>query len=95
MLTIKLLREDPHFVAEWLAIRDIDARPVIQQIISLDTQRRAAQTEADALTAEQKKMASRIGKLMADGKLDEVAEIKKNAGESQEKVKALIADQAK
>ncbi len=95
MLTIKLLREDPDFVAERLAIRNIDARPVIQQIISLDTQRRAAQTEADALTAEQKKMASRIGKLMAEGKLDQVAEIKKNAGESKEKVKALIADQEK
>lgn len=95
MLTIKLLREDPDFVAERLAVRNLDAVPVIRQILDLDTRRRAAQTEADALTAEQKKTASRIGKLMAEGKLDQVAEIKKSAGESKEKVKALIADQEK
>ncbi|MDD2290176.1 MAG: serine--tRNA ligase [Bacteroidales bacterium] len=95
MLTIKLLREDPDFVAERLAIRNLDAAPIIRQILDLDVRRRAAQTEADALTAEQKKTASRIGVLMAEGKHDQVSEVKKSAGESKEKVRALIAEQEK
>ncbi len=95
MLTIKLLREDPDFVAERLAIRNLDAGPVIRQILELDARRRAAQTEADALIADQKKTASRIGMLMAEGKHDQVSEIKKSAGENKEKVKLLITEQEK
>ncbi len=40
----------------------MDAGPVIKKILELDVRRRAAQTQSDALTAEQKKIAARIGK---------------------------------
>lgn len=82
-------------MAERLAIRNLDAGPVIRQILELDARRRAAQTEADALIADQKKTASRIGMLMAEGKHDQVSEIKKSAGENKEKVKLLITEQEK
>lgn len=93
MLTLKLLREDPGFVIERLAVKNFDAGPAVHKIIDLDARRRAAQTEADALTAEQKKIASQIGRLMQEGKKDEAGVIKRLAAESKEKVKELIADQ--
>jgi len=93
MLTIRLLRERPGFVAERLAIRNMDAGPVIERILDMDTRRRAAQTEADALTAEQKKMASSVGALLKKGKKTEAEEIKNNATEYKKKVKTLIHEQ--
>ena len=93
MLTLKLLREDPGFVIERLAVKNFDAGPAVHKILDLDARRRAAQTEADALTAEQKKIASQIGRLMQEGKKDEAGVIKRLAAESKEKVKELIADQ--
>lgn len=93
MLTLKLLREDPGFVIERLAVKNFDAGSAVHKILDLDARRRAAQTEADALTAEQKKIASQIGRLMQEGKKDEAGVIKRLAAESKEKVKELIADQ--
>lgn len=93
MLTLKLLRDNPDFVAQRLAIRNMDAGPVIAKILDTDARRRAAQTEADALIAEQKKMASGIGDLLKEGKKAEAEEIRRKAAESKERVKTLIHEQ--
>ncbi len=93
MLTLKFLRENPDFVAERLAVRNMDAGPVIKKIVELDVRRRAAQTQSDALTAEQKKIAAGIGKLMQDGKKAEAEEIKKQAAQTKEKIKELNHEQ--
>lgn len=93
MLTLKLLRDNPDFVAQRLAIRNMDAGPVIAKILNTDARRRAAQTEADALIAEQKKMASGIGDLLKEGKKAEAEEIRRKAAESKERVKTLIHEQ--
>ncbi|MFA5768708.1 MAG: serine--tRNA ligase [Bacteroidales bacterium] len=93
MLTLKVLRENPDFVAGRLAVRNMDAAPVIKKIVELDVRRRAAQTQSDALTAEQKKIAAGIGKLMQEGKKAEVEEIKKQAAQTKEKIKELNQEQ--
>lgn len=93
MLTLKILRENPDYVAERLAIRNMDAGPVIKKILELDVRRRAAQTQSDALTAEQKKIAAGIGKLMQEGKKTEAEEIKKQAAQTKEKIKELNQEQ--
>ncbi len=93
MLTLKILRENPDYVAERLAIRNMDAGPVIKKILELDVRRRAAQTQSDALTAEQKKIAARIGKLMKEGKKAEAEEIKKQAAQAKETIKELNQEQ--
>ncbi|MFY9116107.1 MAG: serine--tRNA ligase [Bacteroidales bacterium] len=92
MLTLKLLREDPEYVIERLSIRNIDGTSLVGQILEADTNRRAAQTQADALIAEQKKMASEIGPLMQQGKKDEAEKIKAATTEIKEKVKNLTAE---
>lgn len=85
MLTLKLLREDPEYVIERLSIRNIDGTSLVGQILEADTNRRAAQTQADALIAEQKKMASEIGPLMQQGKKDEAEKSKQPRRRSRKK----------
>ena len=76
MLTLKLLRENPEFVINKLAIKHFDAREIVEKIIALDKNRRNLQTELDACLAEQKKKAAQIGTLMKEGKKAEAEAVK-------------------
>lgn len=76
MLTLKLLREDPEFVISKLAVKNFDAREIVEKINGLDQNRRALQTELDACLAEQKKKAAQIGGLMKAGQKDEAEAVK-------------------
>ena len=53
MLTLKLLREQPEFVIERLAVKNFDAAEIVSRILDADAQRRAAQTQLDSVLAEQ------------------------------------------
>ena len=68
MLTLKLLRENPEFVIKKLAVKNFDARAIVENVIALDDKRKALQTESDALLGQQKKAAAAIGQLMKEGK---------------------------
>ncbi len=71
MLTLKLLRDDPEFVIRKLAVKNFDARAIVEEVIAMDDRRKAYQTESDALLSEQKKAAAEIGALMKAGKKEE------------------------
>lgn len=90
MLTLKLLREDPEFVIKKLAIKNFDAREIVEKINALDASRRSLQTESDQLLAQQKQKAALIGKLMKDGKAAEAEEAKKEVAELKAKSGALL-----
>ncbi len=88
MLTLKLLRESPDFVIRRLAVKNFDARDIVNKIIVLDDHRKALQTRSDAMLAEQKKAAAAIGQLMKEGKTqeadaakEEVAKLKARSSE--------------
>ena len=88
MLTLKLLRESPDFVIRRLAVKNFDARDIVNKIIVLDDHRKALQTRSDAMLAEQKKAAAAIGRLMKEGKTqeadaakEEVAKLKARSNE--------------
>ncbi|MBQ9583816.1 MAG: serine--tRNA ligase [Bacteroidales bacterium] len=68
MLTLKLLRERPDFVVERLAVKNFDAKAIVDEILGCDRDRRAAQSEMDALLQQQKAKASEIGAMMKAGK---------------------------
>ena len=89
MLTLKLLRENPEFVIERLQVKHFDAKDIVYQILDMDKQRRAAQTELDACLAQQKAKAAEIGGLMKQGRRDEAEEAKKAVASLKEKSKAL------
>ncbi len=105
MLTLKLLRESPDFVIRRLAVKNFDAKDIVNKIIVLDDHRKALQTRSDSYLAQQKKFAAAIGQLMKEGKKeeaeaakDEVAKMKarssellKMADENNEKLNELLA----
>ncbi len=76
MLTLKLLRENPEFVITKLAVKNFDAREIVEKINALDRNRRALQVELDGCLAEQKKKAALIGGLMKEGRREEAETVK-------------------
>ena len=92
MLTLKLLRENPEFVISKLAVKNFDAKEIVEKINVLDQNRRALQTELDGCLSEQKKKAAQIGGLMKEGRREEadavkaeVAALKARSGEIEKK----------
>ena len=71
MLTLKTIRDEKERVIAKLAVKNFDARETVEKIIALDDERKALQTESDALLGEQKKKAALIGGLMKEGRRDE------------------------
>ena len=90
MLTLKLLREKPEFAIKKLAVKNFDAKDIVEKILKLDSERRSLQTESDALLAEQKKQAGRIGSLMKEGKTAEAEAAKKEVAELKVKSTELL-----
>ena len=77
MIDIKFLRENPDVVKENIKKKFQDSKlPLVDEVISLDVERRKAQQEADELKASKNKIAKEIGALMGQGKREE-AEAKK------------------
>ena len=76
MLTLKLLRENPEFVISKLAVKNFDAREIVEKINALDQNRRALQVELDTCLSEQKKKAAQIGGLMKEGRREEADAVK-------------------
>lgn len=89
MLTLKLLREQPDFVIERLAVKNFDAREIVAKILEADAARRAAQTSLDSVLAEQNAKAKEIGMLMKQGRKDEAEQAKKLVASLKEKSKEL------
>lgn len=91
MLTIKMLREDPQRVIEKLAVKNFDARDIVAKVLELDANRRALQTESDALLSSQKQLSAKIGGLMKEGKRDEAEEVKREVTAMKARSTELLA----
>ena len=90
MLTLKLLRESPDFVIRRLAVKNFDARDIVNKIIVLDDHRKALQTRSDAMLAEQKKAAAAIGQLMKEGKKEEAEAAKEEVAKLKARSNELL-----
>ena len=91
MLTLKTLREDPEKVIAKLAVKNFDARAIVEKVLALDENRRNLQTESDAILAQQKQKANLIGGLMKAGKKDEAEAAKKEVAALKAKSSELLA----
>lgn len=76
MLTLALIKENPEDVIKRLAVKHFDGREMIEKILELDKQRRAAQTQFDNNACSLKQLASQIGALMKEGKKEEADKVK-------------------
>ena len=90
MLDLKFVRENPDIVKQNIRNKFQDAKlPLVDEVIALDAQNRAAQQEADELRANRNKISKQIGALMAQGKKEEAEEIKKQVTMNSEKLASL------
>jgi seryl-tRNA synthetase len=76
MLQVQIIRQKPDWVKERLGIKNFTEIQLVDNIISLDEQRKKLQSEFDATQAQVNSSSKEIGQLMAKGKKEE-AEIKK------------------
>ncbi|MBQ1414747.1 MAG: serine--tRNA ligase [Lachnospiraceae bacterium] len=77
MLDIKFVRENPEAVKENIRKKFQDEKlPLVDEVIALDAEVRAAQQEADDLRASKNKLSKQIGALMGQKKIDEANAVK-------------------
>ena len=89
MLDIKFVRENPDAVKENIKKKFQEAKlPLVDQVIALDAENRAAISEASSLRAERNALSKKIGALMGQSKKDP------SKLEEAEAVKAQVAAQA-
>ena len=71
MLDIKFVRENPEIVKENIKKKFQDAKlPLVDEVIELDKQYRAAMTEANDLRAKRNALSKKVGQLMGQAKKD-------------------------
>ncbi|HAU51728.1 serine--tRNA ligase [Sphingobacterium multivorum] len=90
MLQLNYIRENRDTVIERLAVKHFKEIGLVDEIISLDEDRRKIQSESDALSAEANAAAKQIGDLMRQGKKEEAETVKSKSSGYKEQVKQLL-----
>lgn len=89
MLQLQAIRQDKDKLAEALAKRNIDANPLLEEVLQKDESRRKIQAELDSLLAESNSISKSIGMLYKEGKAEEANAMKAKSASLKEKTKAL------
>ena len=89
MIPLTTIRENPENVITRLAIKNIDARGIVEQVIALDDLRKETQRSMDDLLAQTNILAKEIGVLFKAGKKDEADHLKQQNADLKEKAKIL------
>jgi seryl-tRNA synthetase len=90
MLQLTYIRDNKEDVLKRLAVKNFkDAETIINNIIDLDNQRKAAQKQADDTKAEANALARQIGDLMKSGKKEEAEVLKAKTAELKNTEKLL------
>lgn len=89
MLQIAFIRENQEKVIKALAKRNIDATKTVQEVVTLDENRRASQLEMDNILSETNKLSKDIGDLMKSGEKSKAEILKQKVHILKEKSAAL------
>src|SRR5215471_12469228 len=89
VLDITLVREQPDFVRQRLALRGAGDEAHLNELVRLDEQRRKLLSEVESLKAQRNRTAKEIGALMAQKKAEEAEERKREARELGDRIGAL------
>ena len=95
MIDIKFLRENPEVVKQNIKNKFQDSKlPLVDEVIELDKQSRAAKKEADELRAQRNANSKKIGALMGQKKFEEAEEMKALVTSQAEKLQELETKEA-
>jgi seryl-tRNA synthetase len=89
MLQLQAIREDKEQIVEALKKRNIDALPLIENVLQLDEKRRSLQTLLDNTLAESNSISKEIGILYKSGQAAEANVLKERTGSLKEESKEL------
>jgi len=89
MLQVPFIRENKDLVIAGLAKRNFEATSLINEVISLDEDRRRIQTELDSLLAESNSLSKEIGNLFKSGETQKANILKEKTGQIKEITKEL------
>ncbi len=95
MLDMRFVRENPEVVKENIKKKFQDHKlPLVDEVIALDEELRAAKQEADNLRADRNKLSKQIGALMGQGKKEEAEEVKKQVSANSARLAELEAKES-
>ncbi len=89
MLQLQVVRDKKDDIINALKKRNIDAAPLIDEVLGLDEKRRATQTSLDNTLAESNKLSKEIGMLFKSGKAQEANVLKEKTVTLKEDSKKL------
>jgi len=94
MIDIKLVRKEPEKVKELLSRRDKKYAAMVDELLAVDSERRAIISEVEELKAKRNRYSKEIGKLFKEGKKEEALKLKSEVEEISEKIVSLEKDLA-
>ena len=89
MIQLAYIRENKQDVIARLAVKNMDATHDIEEIYTLDIEKRRIQTELEMLLAEQNSLAKQIGELFKSGKKAEAEDLRNRSTAIKETCKSL------
>jgi len=95
MLELSYIRRSPEEIISRLAIKNFDAKPVIEEILAIDEKRRSIQTTLDGILAQLNKASKEIGELYKAGKKTEGDALKATTGKWKEDITTLEGEMKK
>lgn len=100
MLQLQYIREKKEEAIQRLAIKNFDAKAILEQVLELDNDRRRTQNELDSLLNEANVIAKQVGDLYKQGKKAEADElknksiaVKESSGKLAEQLKSVEVQQ--
>jgi len=89
MLELNQIRENPGFIVERLAVKNFDAKALIDNIINVDKTRRETKNRMDQSLADMNSISKQIGILFQTGKKEEANTLKEKTAELKALAKEL------
>ncbi len=89
MLQVNYIRENREKVLERLGVRHFNKPELVDELISVDENRRQIQTSLDKLSADANAAARQIGELMRQGKKEEAEVVKSTSAAHKDEIKRL------
>ena len=89
MLQVAQIRENLEAYTDALKKRNIDAKPLLEKVISLDENRRATQASMDEKLAESNKLSKEIGMLFKNGEKQKATILREKTSQLKEETKTL------